>query len=209
MKIIEVVAPVYKSDAEFYAGGKELYQQYRAAFPRWPEQVAKDIYNQTQPGTNPDIITPIKNGADPKQVFLDYFTGKKLGKGKVDALTGLNTAQLTAALTKGTWSEEVLTVNPGDFAAHTLNKMKQRNFLRTAGPDEDPVRIARGRQFAQATAATGNNEPVTLIRTREKKLVLWEGWHRTMSILALGDNGNADPTKWDKVKLKAFVCENW
>jgi len=205
MKIIEVVPPVYKSDAEFYAGGKELYLQYRAAFPLWPEQVAKDIYNQTQPGTNPDIMTPIKNGADPKQVFLDYFTGKKLGK---DPLTGLNTAQLTAALTKGKWSKKVLTVNPGDFTDHSLSKMIKRNFLRTAGQDEDPERIARGRKFAQATAATGNNEPVTLIRAPQG-LVLWEGWHRTMSILAQGDNGNADPTTWNKVKLNAFVCENW
>ena len=34
---------------------------------------------------------------------------------------------------------------------------------------------------------------------------LLEGWHRTMAILSLGDNGNSDPTQWDKIKIKAYV----
>jgi hypothetical protein len=33
-----------------------------------------------------------------------------------------------------------------------------------------------------------------------------EGWHRTMSALKLGDNGE-DLKNWDKVKLRAFVLE--
>ena len=34
---------------------------------------------------------------------------------------------------------------------------------------------------------------------------LLEGWHRTMAILSLGDNGEKDPTKWNKIKIKAYV----
>jgi len=196
--------PAYKDPGQFYqGGGKELYQHYRDTFPLWPEQVAKDIYNQTSPGTNPDIMTPIKNGADPKKVFLDYFTAKKSGR---DAGTGLTTAQLTAVLTQGTWTKQILQVNPGDFAAHSLERMKQRNFLKTAGPDEDPVRIARAQQTAKKTVIRGSNEAVTIIQTSQG-LVLWEGFHRTMSILAQGDNGNPDPTKWNKVKLQAWVVK--
>ena len=38
-----------------------------------------------------------------------------------------------------------------------------------------------------------------------KEFRLLEGWHRTMAILSLGDNGEAEPTKWNKIKIKAYV----
>jgi len=34
-----------------------------------------------------------------------------------------------------------------------------------------------------------------------------EGWHRTMSILQMGDNSDGYGN-WDKVKLRAFVTPN-
>ena len=35
---------------------------------------------------------------------------------------------------------------------------------------------------------------------------LLEGWHRTMAILSLGNNGNDDPSQWNKnKKIKAWV----
>ena len=207
MKIKEVTLqelPVYKEPGRFYqGGGKGLYQQFRQTFPNWPEQVANDIYNQTSPGTNPDIMSPIKNGTPPAEVFLDYFTAKKSGR---DAGTGLTTEQLKKVFIDGKWTKKILQVNPKNFTAHTLERMKKRNFLRTPGPDEDPARMARAQQAALATATKGSNEPVTIIKTQQG-LVLWEGFHRTMSILAQGDNGNTDPTKWNPVKLQAWVVE--
>ena len=53
----------------------------------------------------------------------------------------------------------------------------------------------------------GNNEPVILLRNPNGKYKLNEGWHRTMSILKMGDNGE-DIKNWDKVKLRAFVAPN-
>jgi|APGre2960657444_1045066.scaffolds.fasta_scaffold143631_1 hypothetical protein len=207
MKIKEVTlkeVPVYKDPGRFYqGGGKGLYQQFRQTFPHWPEQVANDIYNQTSPGTNPDIMTLIKNGTPAAQVFLDYFTAKKTGR---DAGTGLTTEQLKKVFLDGKWTRKILEVNPGNFTTHTLDRMKKRNFLRTPGSDEDPARMARAQQAARATAAKGSNEPVTVIKTQQG-LVLWEGFHRTMSILAQGENGNPDPTKWNPVKLQAWVVE--
>ena len=52
---------------------------------------------------------------------------------------------------------------------------------------------------------SGSNEAVTIIE-KNGKYILWEGFHRTMSILALGDNGN-DPTKWNNIKIKAWVVK--
>jgi hypothetical protein len=53
----------------------------------------------------------------------------------------------------------------------------------------------------------GNNEPVILLRNSNGTYKLNEGWHRTMSILKMGDNGE-DIKNWDKVKLRAFVAPN-
>ena len=48
------------------------------------------------------------------------------------------------------------------------------------------------------------NEPVIVERLSNGKYKLLEGWHRTMSILLLGDNGE-DIKNWDKVKIRSFV----
>ena len=53
----------------------------------------------------------------------------------------------------------------------------------------------------------GNNEPVILLQNPDGNYELVEGWHRTMSILKMGDNGE-DVKNWDKVKLRAFIAPN-
>ena len=195
----EAKPPVYKQPSHFYAGGKQMYKMFRQAFPNLPEHVANDIYNQTSPGTNPDIVNNIKQGVDPKKAFLDYFSGKTLGFAK-DPATNLSQADWRKVLLHGRWKQQILTVNPGDFAATSLNRMRSRNF--GVNPGENPERIQRQQAAAKGD---GSNEPVTIIKTRQG-LVLWEGFHRTMSILSLGRNGD-DPQKWNKVKLRAWVVE--
>ena len=54
--------------------------------------------------------------------------------------------------------------------------------------------------------STGKNEPITVVKHKDGKYEIIEGWHRVMSILKLGDNGE-DLKNWDKVKLRAFVSE--
>lgn len=201
MKIQEILIteiPTYKEPSQFYKdGGKDLYKQFRNTFPNWPEQVIRDIYNQTSPGANTDIMTPIRQGVPASQAFIDYFTAKKHGR---DAGTGLTTEQLKKVFLDGKWTKRILDVNPGDFTQHSRNRMIKRNFLKTPGQDEDPARVKRAQGNARGD---GSNEAVTLIQTQQG-LALWEGFHRTMSILALGDNGK-DPTQWNKIKLQAWV----
>ena len=46
----------------------------------------------------------------------------------------------------------------------------------------------------------------SVLRRLFGKYELIEGWHRTMSALKLGDNGE-DLKNWDKIKLRAFVLK--
>ena len=195
--VAEGTIPVYKEPSQFYAGGKKIYKLFRNAFPNLPEHVANDIYNQTSPGTNEKIINAINQGENPKQVFLNYYSGVSFNFSK-DPGTNLTPDQFEKILLNGQWQLRIISVNPADFTEHSRNRMIQRNF--GINPDEDPVRIQRQQSRAKGD---GTNEPVTIIQT-QSGYVLWEGFHRTMSILVLGKNGD-DPLKWNKVKLRAWV----
>lgn len=197
-QIDEGSIPVHKSPSQFYAGaGKALYKLFRSAFPDLPEYVANDIYNQTSPGTNDTIVNAIKQGENPKDVFLNYYSGATFNFVK-DPGTDLTPNQLKNILLRGIWKQEILNVNPANFSEHSRNRMIKRNF--GVNPDEDPTRIQRQQSSAKGD---GSNEPVIIIRT-SNGLTLWEGFHRTMSILALGRNGK-DPLRWNKIKLRAWV----
>ena len=193
----EGTIPVYKDPSQFYAGGKKIYKLFRNAFPNLPEHVANDIYNQTSPGTNEIILNAINQGEDPKQVFLNYYSGVSFNFSK-DPGTNLTPDQLKKILLNGRWQLKIISVNPADFNEYSRNRMIKRNF--GINPDEDPVRIQRQQSTVKGD---GTNEPVTIIQT-QSGYVLWEGFHRTMSILLLGKNGD-DPLKWNKVKLRAWV----
>ena len=66
----------------------------------------------------------------------------------------------------------------------------------------DEKRIAYQRNLAKKLKP-GTNEPV-IVLNKGSEYRLLEGWHRTMAILSLGNNGE-EPTKWSKIKLKAWV----
>tara|TARA_Y100001934_G_C12069827_1_gene639473 strand:+ start:146 stop:706 length:561 start_codon:yes stop_codon:yes gene_type:complete len=103
------------------------------------------------------------------------------------------------------WKKQILEVNASDFTKKNIRSMMSRKFG-DANPGKVPDeerRVKLQRKFAREIPQ-GKNEPVIVLDNgRELKLV--EGWHRTMAILSLGNNGEADPTKWNKVKLKAWV----
>lgn len=54
----------------------------------------------------------------------------------------------------------------------------------------------------------GKNQPIIVIYDdKTKKYQLIEGWHRTMNLLKMGDNGE-DLKNWKKVKIRAYVNSN-
>ena len=103
------------------------------------------------------------------------------------------------------WKLDVLEVNLSDFTKKTQAMIVKRKFG-DANPGKVPDeerRVKLQRKFAKELKP-GKNEPVVVLsKGGEFKLV--EGWHRTMAILSLGNNGNSDPTEWDTIKLKAWV----
>jgi len=102
------------------------------------------------------------------------------------------------------WKLKVLEVNPSDFTKDNLKNMIRRKFG-DANPGKipnDEKRIAYQRNLAKKLKP-GTNEPV-IVLNKGSEYRLLEGWHRTMAILSLGNNGK-ESTKWNKIKLKAWV----
>ena len=103
------------------------------------------------------------------------------------------------------WKLKVLELNSSDFTKQNQKTMIQRKFG-NANPNkvpDDEVRTDFQRKLAKKLKP-GTNEPVIMLSNKGEFRLL-EGWHRTMAILSLGNNGHADPTKWNKIKIKAYV----
>ena len=103
------------------------------------------------------------------------------------------------------WKLKVLELNASDFTKGNQKTMIKRKFG-NANPNnvpDDEKRIEFQRKLAKKLKP-GTNEPVIMLN-KGKEFRLLEGWHRTMAILSLGNNGEKDPTKWNKIKIKAYV----
>ena len=103
------------------------------------------------------------------------------------------------------WKLKVLEVNPSDFTKKNLQTMIKRKFG-SANPSkvpDDEKRTEYQRKLAKKLKP-GTNEPV-IVLDDGSEFKLLEGWHRTMAILSLGDNGESNPRKWNKIKIKAYV----
>ena len=103
------------------------------------------------------------------------------------------------------WKLKVLTLNASDFTKENQKTMMQRKFgnANPGNVPDDEERTEFQRKLAKKLKP-GTNEPVIMLN-KGKEFRLLEGWHRTMAILSLGDNGDKDPTKWNKIKIKAWV----
>jgi hypothetical protein len=103
------------------------------------------------------------------------------------------------------WEKQVLTLNASDFTHANQKTMMKRKFgnANPGNVPNDEERTEYQRKLAKKLKP-GTNEPVIMLNNG-KEFRLLEGWHRTMAILSLGDNGKKDPTKWNKIKIKAYV----
>lgn len=103
------------------------------------------------------------------------------------------------------WKLKVLQINPNNFTKENLKTMIQRKFG-NANPNnvpDDEKRTEYQKKLAKKLKP-GTNEPVIMLN-KGSELKLLEGWHRTMAILSLGNNGNDDPRTWNQIKIKAYV----
>ena len=179
-KILKEGIPIYKETNPY----KNMYDKLRRYYSSTPEYVLKDIFNNNLlPNSMEDIK---KNYYGDPILYLSRFDG-----GYWDRFL------------KGPWKLEVLTVNPEDFDDNTVNAFLERDFgsVDSYQVPNDEERMKTQKRLAKSS---GMNEPIIVVRNPKGKYELIEGWHRTMSILVLGDNGE-DLKNWDKVKIRAFV----
>lgn len=179
-KILKEGIPIYKETNPY----KNMYDKLRRYYSSTPEYVLKDIFNNNLlPNSMEDIK---KNYYGDPILYLSRFDG-----GYWDRFL------------KGPWKLEVLTVNPEDFDDNTVNAFLERDFgsVDSYLVPNDEERMKTQKRLAKSS---GMNEPIIVVRNPKGKYELIEGWHRTMSILLLGDNGE-DLKNWDKVKIRAFV----
>ena len=195
--------PIYKDNNPH----KRIYEKMRREFPDTPEYVLQDYYRNIilmrAPGHRPamkDILNTY-NG-DP----IPYIKGDGNG--------------WWYNYLKGPWKLQVLNINPMDFDKRTVRAFEQRDFgnINTYNVPKDEERMDTQMSMRRDD---GMNEPVIILQNPDGTYQLIEGWHRTMSILKMGDKPTEDyddelwdeesPTElknWDKVKLRAFVAPN-
>ena len=201
--------PIYKDNNPH----KRIYEKMRREFPNTPEYVLQDYYRNIilmrAPGHRPAIkeILNTYNG-DP----IPYIKGDGNG--------------WWYNYLKGPWKLQVLNVNPMDFDGRTVRAFQQRDFgnINAYNVPNDEERMDTQMSMRRDD---GMNEPVIILQNPDGTYQLIEGWHRTMSILKMGDKPNENyydeddyndelwdeetPTElkdWNKVKLRAFVAPN-
>ena len=163
---------------------KSFYNRFRKEFPNTPEYILKEFVTNVLCGDDESFKTIMgQYHGDPIP-----FLGRKI----YDYLNG-------------NWKLKVIEVNPEDFTDNTVNAFLERNFGEV---DAYMVQNDKERMDVQRKLATptGKNEPIIVIKHKDGKYEMVEGWHRVMSTLKLGDNGE-DLKNWGKVKLRAFVSE--
>jgi hypothetical protein len=103
------------------------------------------------------------------------------------------------------WKQKILKVNPSNFTKTNLKHMVKRKFGYASLKDipNDDERNKDQRNLLKKLKSEEIDAVIVLKHGSEYRLL--EGWHRTMAILSSGNNGETDPTKWDTVKLNAWV----
>jgi hypothetical protein len=139
----------------------------------------------------------------PEYVIMDFLNNKDYSKfSEYEILKILS--EIPDYVSKK-YDLRILYVNPMDFTDSTIDWFIERNFgdtIELAIPG-DEERTKRQRLLSRSD---GKNEPIVVLQHNNGKYELLEGWHRTMSILKLGDNGE-DLKNWNKVKIRAFVSK--
>ena len=163
---------------------KKFYDRLKREFPQTPEYILKEFTTNVLCGDK-EVFNDVMN-----QFFGDPipFLGKMIYN-----------------YLKGPWKLRIIEVNPEDFTENTINAFIEREFgnIDAYMVLNDKERMEVQRELA---TSTGKNEPIIVIKHENGKYELVEGWHRTMSALKLGDNGE-DLKNWGKIKIRAFVLE--
>lgn len=137
----------------------------------------------------------------PEYVIKDFLSGKDYSNmSEYEKLRDI--AMMPGYVTKP-YKLQILYVNPEDFDENTIQAFIDRKFgeENTYLVPNDEKRMQYQKKFAKGD---GKNEPIIVYKMKDGKYRLLEGWHRTMSLLKLGDNGE-DFKNWDRVRVRAFV----
>ena len=173
--------PLYKPTSSVC---KSFYNRFKKEFPNTPEYILKEFVTNVLCGDEESYKTVMG------QYYGDPipFLGKKIYE-----------------YLEGPWKLQIIKVNPEDFVENNINAFIEREFgdVDAYFVKDDKERMEIQRELA---TPTGKNEPIIVLKDKKGKYEIVEGWHRAMSTLKLGDNGE-DLKNWDKVKLRAFVSE--
>lgn len=163
---------------------KSFYNRLKKEFPNTPEYILNEFVVNVLCGNKESFRTIMSQYHGDPIPFLSKMIYNYLGSD---------------------WKLKIIEVNPEDFTDNTINAFLERNFgeIDAYMVPNDKERMEIQRKLA---TPTGKNEPIIVIKDKDGKYEMVEGWHRVMSALKLGDNGE-DLKNWDKVKLRAFVSE--
>lgn len=165
---------------------RNFFDKLKKEFPTTPEYVLKDV-----------IESIIVNNPEELKWVRRYFGGDP----------SLALGEWWKMFLKGPWVLKILEVNPEDFNESTVNAFIERDFgkINTYMVPDDEKRMKIQREIVKGD---GKNQPIIVIYdSNTGKYELIEGWHRTMNLLKMGDNGE-DLKNWEKVKIRSYVNLN-
>ena len=182
-KILKEHIPIYINPNPY----SSIYKKLRRYYNTTPEYVLKEIFQKI-----------ILDDKETLNTIIKKYDG--------DPILHISRNNYWDNFLKGKWELKILNVNPEDFDDSTINAFLERDFgnINTYMVPKDEERIETQKKIS---TSKGLNEPIIVIKKSNGKYELMEGWHRTMSILLLGDNGE-DLKNWDNVKIRAFVKVN-
>lgn len=189
-KLLKILKEDIITSIPIYSGGKKLnfiYDKIKKYFPSTPEYIIKDFIdsNLFRFGFEHEGIKKWKETSDKEIPFI--------------------LAKFPLYIRKN-WKLQILYVNPEDFTNQTVTAFIERRF----GEENAylvPHDEKRTKTQEKLARSDGKNEPIVVFKHGNGKYEILEGWHRAMSILKLGDNGE-DLKNWNKVKIRAFVSDN-
>lgn len=163
---------LFEAIHNIHVRNEKAWKKFRALFPDTPEYPVLAIYEAEY--DNPEKSKQILNsqGNSAVEVLTDASDNQWVAQEMVDLLNGK-------------WVRKVISVTLADFSLYTQKIILDRDFGHK-NPYDVPRDKERLEYQLKTLKADGTNEPI-IVAESSTGYDLYEGFHRTMALLQLGD----------------------
>jgi hypothetical protein len=165
---------LFESIHNIHVRNQKAWKIFRDLFPNTPEYVVLAFYEAFFDNTGPsaDIVKNSRYTMNPVRVLTSNWHSEPESEELVELLNGK-------------WERKILNVTFADFSLETQQMFLDREFGHL-NPHDVPRDKERLEYQLKNLKADGLNEPIVVAES-STGYDLYEGFHRTMALLQLGD----------------------